>query len=98
MSSILRVIAELVSALLVSCIRFYQLAISPALGPRCRFHPTCSHYAIEALRLHGPARGLALASYRLARCQPFAAGGYDPVPARAIGSAPPEARAGEERR
>lgn len=54
--------------------------ISPWLAPRCRYQPTCSQYAIEAIRLHGAVRGSWLAAKRLGRCHPFRAGGYDPVP------------------
>jgi putative membrane protein insertion efficiency factor len=63
-------------------IRAYQLLISPWLGPRCRFYPSCSTYALEALEQHGLARGGILALRRLARCHPGCAGGYDPVPVR----------------
>lgn len=68
------------SALLILPIRFYQLAISPHLGANCRFTPTCSQYAIEALRVHGPCRGLWLALRRITRCHPWGGSGYDPVP------------------
>ena len=61
-------------------IRAYQLGISPLLGANCRFYPSCSHYALEALSTHGSLRGGWLAVRRLARCHPFHAGGYDPVP------------------
>lgn len=62
-------------------IRFYQLCISP-LKPTstCRFTPTCSQYAIEALRKHGPIKGLVLAIWRILRCNPWGGSGYDPVP------------------
>lgn len=67
-------------------IRVYRAAISPVLfhflGPRCRFQPSCSAYAEEALRQHGFVRGAALALWRLGRCHPFAHGGIDPVPER----------------
>ncbi|HEY3808741.1 MAG TPA: membrane protein insertion efficiency factor YidD [Steroidobacteraceae bacterium] len=66
--------------LLCFLIRSYQLTISPLLGPRCRFYPCCSQYAIEALHQHGSGRGIWLTLRRLARCHPFHAGGYDPVP------------------
>jgi hypothetical protein len=66
--------------LLILPIRFYQYAISPMMAPRCRFFPTCSAYAEEAIRQHGAGRGLYLATKRLLRCHPFAEGGYDPVP------------------
>jgi hypothetical protein len=68
--------------LLVLAVRAYQATLSPLLGPRCRFAPTCSQYAVEALRTHGAARGLAMAAWRILRCHPFSAGGYDPVPPR----------------
>lgn len=58
----------------------YRRWISPALPARCRFYPTCSAYAVEALSTHGALRGVRLAIWRLLRCQPFNAGGYDPVP------------------
>ncbi|MBN2378008.1 MAG: membrane protein insertion efficiency factor YidD [Sedimentisphaerales bacterium] len=61
-------------------IRFYQLAISPWLGLNCRFEPSCSSYALEALRRHGLIKGLYLALRRLLRCHPFSRGGHDPVP------------------
>ena len=72
--------SDLVRILLLALIRAYQLAVSPVLGPACRFHPTCSHYAGEAIERHGPWRGGVLAVRRLLRCHPFHAGGYDPVP------------------
>src|SRR5438445_13621324 len=58
----------------------YRRWISPALPARCRFYPSCSAYALEAVTVHGPVRGTALAIWRLLRCQPFHPGGYDPVP------------------
>jgi uncharacterized protein len=61
-------------------IRVYQLAVSPMLGSRCRFHPTCSHYAEEAILHHGLVRGAWLGIKRLMRCHPWSRGGYDPVP------------------
>ncbi|AIP81868.1 membrane protein insertion efficiency factor YidD [Burkholderia pseudomallei] len=67
---------------LVLLVRGYQLFTSPMLGPRCRFHPTCSQYAIEALRTHGALNGTWLTLRRLARCHPLHPGGHDPVPAR----------------
>ncbi|MBI5899929.1 MAG: membrane protein insertion efficiency factor YidD [Rhodocyclales bacterium] len=65
---------------LVWLIRAYQLAISPMLGNRCRFFPSCSEYAMEALEKHGPVRGLWLGMRRVGRCHPWHPGGYDPVP------------------
>jgi len=61
-------------------IRGYQLAISPMLGPRCRFYPSCSCYAHAAIERYGVLRGMWLGLKRLLRCHPFAQGGYDPVP------------------
>jgi putative membrane protein insertion efficiency factor len=61
-------------------IRLYQLAVSPLLGPRCRFHPSCSRYALEAVERFGAGRGSWLAAKRIARCHPWNAGGFDPVP------------------
>ncbi len=64
--------------------RVYRTAIAPAIGPVCRFYPSCSHYAQEAVDTWGLGRGLLLTGKRLLRCHPFAAGGLDPVPARPI--------------
>ena len=64
---------------LLGLIRAYQLLISPMIGPCCRFIPTCSEYAIEAIRLHGPWKGMWLSAIRLSKCHPFHSGGYDPV-------------------
>jgi len=66
--------------LLLLLIRFYQTQISPGLPPRCRFVPTCSEYAKEAVEKYGAAKGGLLALRRLMRCHPFHKGGYDPVP------------------
>lgn len=68
------------AAILLGLVRFYQLVISPLLGPRCRFQPTCSHYAIEAIQRHGGLKGGWLAAKRIARCHPWGGFGYDPVP------------------
>ena len=67
-------------ALLVLLVRGYQVSISPMLPASCRFYPSCSAYAIEALEKHGALRGSWLAMRRIARCNPFRPGGYDPVP------------------
>lgn len=69
-----------VSFLLLLPIYFYRMAISPLLPPSCRFTPTCSRYAIDAIKMHGPLKGLYLACRRLLRCHPWGGGGYDPVP------------------
>jgi len=66
--------------LLLALIRFYQFAISPLLGQRCRFFPSCSEYAVEAIERHGILRGCWLGLRRLSHCHPWHAGGYDPVP------------------
>jgi putative membrane protein insertion efficiency factor len=66
--------------LLALPIAAYRLLASPLMPPRCRFLPSCSEYAVEALRRHGAGRGLALALWRLARCHPWGGSGYDPVP------------------
>ncbi|MCW4151874.1 membrane protein insertion efficiency factor YidD [Halomonas sp. 18H] len=65
---------------LLGLIRLYQLVVSPLLGPRCRYWPSCSHYTAEALTIHGPLKGGWLAIKRILRCHPGAAGGIDPVP------------------
>ncbi|MBM3439590.1 MAG: membrane protein insertion efficiency factor YidD [Bacteroidetes bacterium] len=64
----------------VVLIRFYQYVISPMIGPKCRYTPTCSSYGIEALRTHGAVKGLWLTAKRVARCHPWGGSGYDPVP------------------
>ena len=58
----------------------YQATLSGLIGPRCRFYPSCSHYAMEAIETHGAARGSYLAARRICRCHPFHPGGHDPVP------------------
>jgi putative membrane protein insertion efficiency factor len=73
-----------VAAVVLALIRLYQRFISPALPRRCKYEPTCSAYAAEAIRELGAARGLVVAAWRLARCNPFSHGGYDPVEARTI--------------
>ena len=78
----MRAIAEssLIQRLLVGGVRAYRLLLSPWLGSACRFEPTCSAYAIEALDVHGTTRGLWLTVRRLLRCRPFGPSGWDPVP------------------
>jgi putative membrane protein insertion efficiency factor len=65
---------------LIFLVRIYQALGRPFLGGQCRFYPTCSDYAVEALRVHGAIRGSWLAIWRILRCQPLCAGGFDPVP------------------
>lgn len=76
--------------LLLLLLRGYQLGISPFLGQNCRFYPTCSNYALEAVREHGALRGGFLATRRLCKCHPWHPGGLDPVPEKS--SASPAAR------
>ena len=71
---------SLVRAALLGLIRLYQLTLSPWLGRQCRYEPTCSKYAAEALERHGVRRGVWLAAKRLGRCHPWGRSGYDPVP------------------
>jgi len=70
----------IVRGVLIGFVRFYQVALSPLLPASCRYFPSCSAYAIEALERHGAIRGSWLAIRRIGRCHPFRAGGYDPVP------------------
>lgn len=72
--------SDFFSKLLILPIRFYQGAISPLFPASCRYQPTCSQYAVEAIRKHGPIKGLLLAVKRIARCHPWGGSGYDPVP------------------
>jgi putative membrane protein insertion efficiency factor len=68
------------SVLIRLLLRSYQLTVSPLLGPRCRFYPSCSQYALDAVASHGSLRGSLMALRRVLRCHPWHAGGYDPVP------------------
>lgn len=65
---------------ILALIRFYRRHISPHLPPMCRYYPTCSCYAIEAIETHGALKGSLMAAWRILRCNPFSQGGYDPVP------------------
>ncbi len=80
MKLLLHYISKSLVWILILPIRFYQIAISPLLGPSCRFTPTCSEYARQALVKHGPIKGLYLAIWRILRCNPWGGSGYDPVP------------------
>ncbi|MBK9218204.1 MAG: membrane protein insertion efficiency factor YidD [Uliginosibacterium sp.] len=70
----------LLVAPLIAILKLYRFALSPLLGSNCRFHPSCSVYAIEALHKHGLLAGLKLSIWRVLRCNPWCAGGHDPVP------------------
>jgi uncharacterized protein len=70
------------SWLLIFAIHLYRLTLAPFLGGNCKFYPSCSHYAEQAIKIHGPKRGTLLAAKRLLRCRPFTKGGHDPVPDR----------------
>ena len=76
----MRKLLHFLAALLIAPIRFYQRYISPLTPPACRFTPTCSQYAVEAIQKHGPFKGLWLAVRRILRCHPWGGSGYDPVP------------------
>lgn len=70
----------MIARALGAALRAYRFFVSPLLGPACRFHPSCSEYAEEALARHGALRGSWLAAWRVCRCGPWSAGGHDPVP------------------
>lgn len=71
-------------AVLIAPVRLYQRLISPVMPARCKYHPTCSEYAVQAIRTYGVLRGLVLAAWRLLRCNPWSHGGLDPVEAQKI--------------
>jgi putative membrane protein insertion efficiency factor len=84
--------ARPLTALVLLPIRFYRRFISPALGPRCRYYPTCSTYAEEAVRELGPVRGMILAAWRVLRCNPLSRGGLDPLAERRLFRTAPSRR------
>jgi putative membrane protein insertion efficiency factor len=87
-------IGTIVGLMLRAAIRAYQLLLAPVLPPSCRYLPSCSHYAAEAIAKHGPLRGGLLAARRLCRCHPWGGSGYDPVPdVEPTGTRPLPARA-----
>lgn len=69
---------------LVGLIRMYQMTISKLIGPVCRYYPSCSHYGLKAVQIHGAGKGSLLAAWRILRCHPWAVGGIDEVPARGM--------------
>lgn len=79
-TNIKKIISSVLTWALLIPIYFYRTCISPLTPPSCRFTPTCSQYALEAIRKHGPIRGLYLAVRRILRCHPWGGSGYDPVP------------------
>ncbi len=70
----------MLNKIFIAIIRFYQMCISPMLGTHCRFSPSCSQYALEAIQTHGSLKGLYLTIKRISKCHPFHTGGHDPVP------------------
>jgi uncharacterized protein len=86
----MRAARHILSTPFIALIWAYRCTLAPLLGGRCRFHPSCSVYALEAYRVHGPLRGSWLTLRRLARCQPLGGHGYDPVPANPACPACPE--------
>ncbi len=70
----------MIAKALILLVRIYQWTLRPFIGAQCRFEPSCSEYAIEALRIHGAASGVPMAAWRVLRCNPWNAGGMDPVP------------------
>lgn len=83
-----------VTWMLLGLVRGYQLIVSPWLAPTCKYYPSCSAYAVTALRRHGPVRGTTLAVWRLLRCNPWSNGGVDHVPPRRSGPIPSQAPPG----
>ena len=73
-------VRDLPATVLVGMIRVYQMVISPMTGPTCKYYPSCSHYAVQAIRTHGALRGTGLALWRILRCNPWSLGGVDDVP------------------
>lgn len=74
----LRSLWNLPALICIGCIRLYQIFLSPIFGKQCRFHPTCSHYTIGAIRKYGAVMGIIWGAWRILRCNPFCRGGYDP--------------------
>lgn len=79
-NKLIKTVMRILSLPFIALIKLYQWIVSPILGPKCRFTPTCSHYAVEALKKHGALKGLWLTIKRISRCHPWGGQGYDPVP------------------
>ena len=77
---VIRILNRAAQAVILALIRAYRFALAPLMPMSCRFEPSCSAYALQAVSKHGPWRGSALAAWRILRCNPFNAGGHDPVP------------------
>ena len=77
-------IRQLFQWILIGIVKIYQVTLSPFLGSNCRHSPTCSHYTIEAIQVHGPLKGSWLGAKRIARCHPWGTSGFDPVPPKKI--------------
>lgn len=80
LNKVIKLVRQALVYLLIFPVKIYKWTISPMLGPSCRYTPTCSTYSIEALKKHGPVKGLWLAIKRIASCNPWGGSGYDPVP------------------
>ncbi|MBA2777410.1 membrane protein insertion efficiency factor YidD [Billgrantia kenyensis] len=80
LARLLHLLGRAAGLALIGLVKLYQWVISPLLGPRCRFWPSCSNYTVEAIQVHGPLRGSWLAARRIVRCHPGSDGGIDPVP------------------
>ncbi len=78
----MEIFAKSINLTIVGIIKFYQIVVSPMMGPSCRHYPTCSEYSIECIKTHGVVRGVYLAVKRIWRCRPGGSYGYDPVPKR----------------
>jgi putative membrane protein insertion efficiency factor len=76
----MKLLKQIASMPFILLIKLYQWILSPLLGPKCRFTPTCSNYGLKALRKYGPIKGLWLTAKRLSKCHPWGGNGYDPVP------------------
>jgi uncharacterized protein len=79
-NKLMKTVMRILSLPFIALIKLYQWIISPILGPKCRFTPSCSHYAVAALKKHGVLKGLWLTIKRISRCHPWGGQGYDPVP------------------